>query len=340
MAMLERTRSAPADEDHREVLVGDIGGTHARFRLLGCSDGRWQVRGDARFPSASCPSLEASVERALAALASSSRGNLRGAWLAVAGPVAGGRGRLTNLDWNVDAEALARACRLDEVHVVNDLEALAFGMAALEEDEVLVLQDGTADATAMHVVIAVGTGLGVAAWRRRGEVVEVFASEGGHADLAACNAHESKVFADLAARHGHVSWERVLSGAGLVELYDVLNDPHPQERPGEAAAIARLACAERDERASAATAMFIDVLAGFAGNAALQWLARGGVYLTGGVVDGLLPLLERERGFMERFKDKGRMSALLTELKVGVALAPDLGLAGVGLMARQGRAAT
>lgn len=340
MARLERTGPAPPDSDHREVLVGDIGGTNARFRLLGCSDGRWQILGDARFPSASCPSLEASVERALAALVGSRRGSLQDAWLAVAGPVAGGRGRLTNLGWDVDATALALAHGLEEVHVVNDLEALAFGMAALDETELLVLQDGAADASAMHVVIAVGTGLGVAAWRWRGGVVEVLPSEVGHSDLAPATARELQLFASLAAHHRHVSWERVLSGAGLEALYAFLATAGAR-REGllfETATIARLACEGRDPDAVAATGMFVDLLAAFAGNTALQWLARGGVYLTGGVVDGILPLLRREHGFIERFRDKGRMSPLLSGLKVGVALVPDLGLAGVSLMAQQSNA--
>lgn len=340
MAQQETTGRLREGDGGSAVLVGDIGGTHARFELLGCSEATWQVQARTRFPSDSCASLHAAMERALAVLARESREEVHSAWLAVAGPVSAGRGRLTNLGWEVDAESLARACDLPAVHVVNDLEALAFGVATLDESGLLILQQGRVDPTAMGVVIAVGTGLGVAAWRRRDGVVEVFASEGGHADLAPGNVRESRILADLGSRHGHVSWERALSGGGLVELYRLhcQGDPAAPARGQwlhEAAAVADLACEDGDHHATAAARMFIDLLAGFAGNTALQWLARGGVYLSGGVVDGLLPLLNRKPGFVERFQDKGRMSPLLAELRISVPLVPDLGLRGIGLMAQQ-----
>lgn len=313
------------------ILAGDIGGTNSRIALFEQGAGpRPVVRRDYR--SAAFPSLEDVLRRFTedTGVVPSS------ACLALPGPVYGGRVRVTNLPWTVEAGALAAGLRLPQVVLLNDLEAVGHGIDALGPGDFLTLNEGTPGAEGNRAIIAAGTGLGQAGCYWDGVRHHPFATEGGHADFAPRDELEAELLHFLRARHGRVSAERVISGPGLSDLYLFLRDSgHGAEDPGmpaspEPPAIVEAALRRGSERAGIALRMFVSLLAAEAGNLALKLMARGGVFLGGGICASLAPELSR-LGFMDAFTAKGRMSVLLDAMPVRVILNEDVGLLGAAI---------
>jgi glucokinase len=325
------------------VLVGDIGGTHARLSLRG--PGGRHVRTEV-FESRRYPSLEAVVKGFLGGMRP--RPKVRAAAFGVAGPVVKGRCVATNLPWVIDARVLARSLSIKRVVLLNDLVALALGALGVRSAKLHTLSGGgTPKKRGANVaVMAAGTGLGEAMLVWDGARFVPSATEGGHADFAPRDDIEVDLLHFLRERFGHVSWERVLSGAGLGNIYDFfvrgkgLAEPAATARAiadavDRNAAIAELGTARKSEAAARAVRLFASVYGAEAGNLALKTLAVGGVYICGNIAARMVGVLD-EGGFRRAFVDKGRFGPLMETIPVAVVLDSDVGLAGAARVAFSG----
>jgi glucokinase len=326
------------------VLVGDLGGTNSRLALY---DGEEPIF-ERTYPSAELTSLEEAAKKFLAEAGSAlgARGRPERACFAVAGPVANGQARITNLSWSVDEKRLVAETGLPRVKLVNDFEAAASGVARVGPDHLIPVGGGAAVAGGPAVVAGPGTGLGQAFlfWSAAAGRYEVHASEGGHSDFAPTSALERGLAATLAARHGHVSVERVLSGPGLRDIFGYLLDQPPGRRLAApetiaamakedgAAVIVRQALAGRDPLCLMAVHLFLSVLGAHTGNLALAVLASGGVYIAGGITPRLAPLLAGSP-LRESFEAKGRMQPLLAGIPMFVVTHREVGLLGAATLA-------
>lgn len=315
------------------LLIGDIGGTHTRLRVLCAAADGWHVVHEMRRRSADFASLGEAVTSGLEALSPHERGGIAGACLAVAGPVSNGRVHLTNRPWETDESALAAELGLPAVRLINDLEALAHGIDTLPREAFIPVRAGPVTGP-RSLVIAAGTGLGMTLRQTHADGTRVFDSEGGHVDFAPADEEQVTLLRALGARHGHVSYERILSGDGLVAVHDFVcrrsgcaADPAIVAAADTAAAITALANEGGAHCADAAARLFVRILGAFAGNAAMQWLATGGVYLAGGVLTHLQSHLLSD-DFAQAFTGKGRMQRLLAPVPVWLLQEPDAGLAG------------
>ncbi|MGQ0742075.1 MAG: glucokinase [Alphaproteobacteria bacterium] len=307
----------------REILLGDIGGTHLRFA--------WAQDGGATAPetlrTADFPSLEDAIRHLLSA---QGRKPVAAAF-AVAGIVLDGRAAMTNVDWVMEEKALARAFALKEAHLLNDFAAAALGVPKLRPHEVEKICGREPRADAPIGVIGPGTGLGVGGLvpDGRGGFI-VISGEGGHVDLAASNGRELAILDVLLKSGGHVSAERVLCGDGLESLYRILGelDGVNDSRILSAAEIAEAARAGSNSRAEEAIALFTGWLGAVAGNLALTLGAHGGVYLAGGILPRWGALFDAKL-FRTRFEDKGRMKAFVAPIPCYLVTATDLALRGL-----------
>ncbi|MFO1082161.1 MAG: glucokinase [Reyranellaceae bacterium] len=311
-----------------DALLADIGGTHARFALLRGGD----LQPVESLDVARHATPEAAIRQFLSHLPADVR--LERAVLAAAGPVVDNRCRLTNGTWLLDGRALAAAFGLAEARIVNDLEALAWAIPHLAPGDIRGLGGaGQPAPDAPMAVVAPGTGLGMACWVG-GAGGRVLTSEGGHASLAANDEPEAAVVAVLRRRFGHVSAERVLSGQGLENLLAALAEiDGVAAAPRPAPEITRAALDDSDPRCRRALELFCGFLGGVAGDAALVYGARGGVYLGGGIVPGLVDFLARS-AFRARFEGKGRLASYAAAIPTAVIVRPDpafLGLRGLAL---------
>jgi glucokinase len=299
------------------VVLADIGGTNARFALA--LDG--EILHEAHLAVADYPGPLEALDAFLAGVRRLPAP--RRAALAVAGPVEGETARLTNSPWRVAAAELRSSFGFDEVILINDFAAVAWAVPRLSGGDLVSIGGGRARAQAPVAVIGPGTGLGVAGLipAKPGPVVLV--TEGGHATMAPADDRESDILACLRGRCGHVSAERVLSGAGLVNLYETLAELEgwAPASPG-AAEITRRALAGDDARCGAALDAFCAMLGSVAGNLALTLGALGGVYIAGGIVPRFPDYLAASR-FRARFEAKGRFRDYLAAIPTLVVTHPD-----------------
>jgi len=319
------------------ILVGDIGGTKTGLALAEVVGNEVTLGAERRYPSAGFESLEAIVARYLAETdATGGAGCSRGAF-AVAGPVQGRRSRTTNLPWEIDADHLERALGLERVGLLNDLEAVAWGIAALGPADLVELHPGEPGGQGNACVVAAGTGLGEAGLYWDGERHRPFATEGGHADFAPVDEREFALLRHLQGRYGRVSWERVASGMGIINSYEFLLEWRGAETPGwlaaemaegdAAAAVARAAGAGSCPICAETMELFFSTYGREAGNMGLKHMALGGVYLGGGIAPKHLDAL-LQGPFLEGFFAKGRMEDLMRRMPVRVILSGGTPLLG------------
>jgi glucokinase len=314
------------------ILAGDIGGTKT---VLAIADAQLAIVREAVYLCADYPSLEAILDHFLSP---GDLGAVTAACFGVAGPVVGGTAKITNLPWTIDAAALT--ARLGApVALVNDLQATALGALILPATAFAVLQPAAAPAAGGTIaVIAPGTGLGEALLVSDGVRYRALPSEGGHADFAPGTDDEIELLRYLRGVHGpHVSYERVLSGAGIGDLYGFVRQATGTAEPAwltaELAAgdpnavISQHALDGRDPACVRALDMFVEILGAEAGNLALRGLATGGVVIGGGIPPKILPALRHPR-LLDRFNAKGRFSAWTRGLGVRVTLEPRAALFG------------
>ena len=315
------------------IIAGDTGGTKTLMAL--CDDSGAVVR-EAIFHAAEFPSLEAILDRFLAdgppaAIASGCFG--------VAGPVVDGVAKITNLPWNITEAALSARLGGAPVRLLNDLQATALGTLVLPPEAFAVLQPGQPPRPGATIaVIAPGTGLGESLLVHDGRSYRAQPSEGGHGDFAPGTDEEIELFRFLRERHGrHVSYERVLSGNGIGDLYDFMRvrdgSPEPawltdaMAKGDRNAVIAEAAIAGTDACCGRALATFAAIMGAEAGNLALRGLATGGVVIGGGIPPRILPALT-SGALIARFNDKGRFASWTQALPVRVVLEPRAALLG------------
>jgi glucokinase len=306
------------------VLSGDVGGTNARLALYRHEGGRLLPLREASFASARFGSLEAVLAEFLPGLPRADR-----ACIAVAGPVLGGRCRLTNLGWEADEASLAAAAAVPALRLVNDLQAMAYAVPHLPPASVERLRGGEGDPEGVVAVLAAGTGLGASFLVRNGGRAFPFATEGGHVDFAPRDDRESNLLFHLRRRFGRVSNERVLSGPGLFSLYRFVVEEEdgvpcpaveavpPEEAPPE---VVRAALDGSCRSCASAVGLFASLYGAAAGNLALVLLATGGVVLGGGLSPALLPFLRAGGPFEASFLDKGRFREILEPIPLSVIL--------------------
>lgn len=320
------------------VLVGDIGGTKTDIATAEVVNARVHLDQVRRHASRDYEGLAELLSDYLDEHPRVAEQRPSVAAFAIAGPVADDRCDATNLPWRLDARALESATGLSRVRLLNDLEAIAWSIGALDDDQLVTLQPGNAGSVGNIAVVAPGTGLGQAGLHWDGDRHRPFATEGGHCDFAPTDARELALLEHLQAQFGHVSWERVVSGMGIPILYDFLlryrgasQDPRIREvlaREGDlAAAVARLAEAGQCPVCEEVMEWFALLLGREVGNVALKLMARGGVYLAGGIPPKNQALLARG-GFLQGFLDKGRMRGLLEAMPVRLVLEERCALIG------------
>ena len=315
------------------ILAGDIGGTNARLAFFQSQNGHLSLLSERVFPSREHSELGEIVSRFL----SDSGTHPDVACFGIAGPVRNGRVETSNLPWIVEQARLAKQIQLPATFLINDLEASAWGIGALSAVDLVSLNPGKGPVTGNQAVIAPGTGLGQAGLFWDGMVHHVFACEGGHTDFAPQNELQIGLLRFLHSRFGHVSYERILSGPGLVNVYEFLRDSGcGQETPeliaamkqiDPAAAISQAALAGSCALAVKVLDLWISVLGAEASNLALKVMATGGLFVAGGIPPKILPKLTGPL-FMEAFLDKARMRPLVESIPVQVVTNEKAGLLG------------
>ncbi len=315
------------------ILAGDIGGTKTRLAFFTVTGERLQSLGEETVPSRQYGGLGEIVRT----FVSKQQVPVTQAGFGIAGPVKHGRCETTNLPWVVDARQLASHLGIASVALINDLEANAYGVAALEAQDFVVLNPGAPDADGNAAIIAAGTGLGEAGFYWDGAQHHPFACEGGHADFAPRNELEIELLRYLSTRFAHVSYERVLSGPGLYNIYQFLRDTGRGEEPAwlsaelrqqdPAATVSQAALSGRCALCVQALDLFVSLYGAEAGNLALKAMATGGVYVGGGIAPKIMQKLQ-DATFMQAFTAKGRMQPLLEAMPVRVILNDKTALLG------------
>lgn len=322
------------------LLAADIGGTKTLCQL---ADEQGRIRLQQRFLSQDFESFELLLE-AFLSLPEAQAVTIRSACIAVAGPVEGNFGRVTKLPWQLDASVLAERFQIEKVQLCNDFEAVGHGIAALEPSELETLHQGEPNLAMPRAVIGAGTGLGQAILVPENGDWRVLPTEGGHVDFAPQTSTQSLLLEQVQKRFGHVSYDRLVCGSGLETMYLFLRDyKQIQENPelrlamldsDPAAAISDYAASHNDPLSNQALDLFVSIYGAQAGNLALSVMARGGIYLAGGIVGKNIAKF-REAGFLDAFHAKGRMQDLMEKMPVHVVLDPDVGLKGAHLLARK-----
>lgn len=316
------------------ILAGDIGGTKTHLALFDSSGRESSSFDEQTFPSADYDGLESIIAEFL----NNSETKIDRACFGIAGPVIDGVCRTPNLPWVVSETSLKGALHLQHVRLINDLEATAYGISTLEPDELVTLNAGERSETGNIALIAAGTGLGEAALIWEGTNYAVLASEGGHADFAPRNELEMSLLRYLLTLKSRISYERVLSGPGLVNVYNFLKTDGHAEEPvwlaeeiaatdDKAKTISQCALAGTAELCTRALDLFVSVYGAQAGNLALIFKASGGVYVGGGIAPKIVDKL-KDGTFINAFKDKGRLSPLVASMPVHVIMNPKTALLG------------
>jgi glucokinase len=323
------------------ILAGDIGGTNSRLAIF---DGTLNKLAEQVYKNAGRDGLVGIVEEFRAGPAKGH--TFDRACFAVAGPVSMGRVTLTNLSWTLDEQDLAGRWGLPpgKVALVNDLVGHAEGIEVLTPDRIVTLHAGEPVPDGNRAIIAAGTGLGEAGlvFDRRTGRYRSFASEGGHCDFAPRNSREDRLLSFLRGRFGNVSFENVLSGRGLRNLYDfVLTEPalagsglpNPDPQPAD---ITRAALDRSNPAAVEAMNLFVSIYGAEAGHLALKTLATGGVYVGGGIAPRILPFLTGTDAFLAGFRNHSvpKMQQMLERIPVHVITFELNGLYGAANSAR------
>jgi glucokinase len=335
------------------LLAGDIGGTKTILRLVEASDSlELETLYEATYRSGDFSDLVPLVQQFL------SQANLptpQRACFAIAGPVVNNTAKLTNLTWFLDTDRLKQELGIDSVSLINDFAAVGYGIFGLSKNDVVTLQVGKQKLEAPIGIIGAGTGLGQGFLIKQGNYYQVFPSEGGHADFAPRNELEFQLLKYLLDKHNiqRVSVERVVSGQGIVSIYQFLRDRKvasespeiaqtvrtweqeagQQEKSVDPGAVIGAAALAGSDRLCVQTLkLFVDIYGAEAGNLALKLLPYGGLYIAGGIAPKILPLVENG-SFILNFTEKGRMRPLLEDIPVHIILNQQVGLIGAALRA-------
>jgi glucokinase len=317
------------------ILAGDIGATNSRLAAFQTEGNRLQCAVEKIYSSGEHKGLAEIV----ADFTKTEGIPAQSACFGVAGPVRGGRSKISNLPWVIDSRELAAQLKLRTVGLINDLEAFAYGIDALESKDFVTLSEGSGKAEGNTAVVSAGTGLGEAGLYWDGYRHHPFACEGGHTEFAPKNDIEIELLQYMMKKYKnrHVSYERILSGPGIKNIYDFLRDASKEQEPAwlrdelakasdAPALISQLALTKKAAICERSLSIFVSVFGSEAGNCALKFMATGGVFVAG--IAGKIVSKMKEETFMDSFLDKGRMKTLLQEIPVKIVLNDDSGLIG------------
>jgi glucokinase len=319
------------------ILAGDVGGTKVHLALYDFVDGKLECSRDKLYAAKDYSGLEEIVKEFLGAF------RVTAACFGVPGPVRNGRLRLTNLPWTLDSHELSVSLGITHIFLINDLEAHGYGVAELSADQIYTLSEGDASQIGNRALIAAGTGLGESLLIWNGRSHTPYPSEGGHADYAPRNEDEIDLLRFLKQKYnGRISFERVVSGLGLTNVYEFLREVRGLGEPNwlaeriaaedSNAVITELALAAKSEICEKALDIFVSAYGAEAGNLALTLLSVGGVYIGGGIAPRILEKL-KDGVFMKAFTGKGRLSQLLINMPVRVILESRTALMGAAAYA-------
>ncbi|MGC9158629.1 MAG: glucokinase [Terracidiphilus sp.] len=322
------------------ILAGDVGGTKVHLALYASVEGKLECSRQVRYAARNHSGLEEIAREFLGSQKATA------ACFGVPGPVRGGHLRLTNLPWTLDSRDLTASLGIPHVFLINDLEAVGYGVARLAPDQICTLSEGDASPIGNRALIAAGTGLGEGMLVWNGRSHTPYPSEGGHADFAPRNEDEIDLLRYLQRRYpGHVSFERVASGMGLTNIYEFLRDARGMDEPAWLAArmaaedpnavISELALGARSAICEKALDLFVSAYGAEAGNLALKVMALGGVYVGGGIAPRILDKL-KDGSFLKAFTGKGRLSPLLAGMPVRIILDSGAALLGAAAYAQMG----
>ena len=317
------------------ILAGDIGATRTRLAAFQTEGNKLQLVVEKTFKS----QQHGGLQEIIGTLVKTEGIPVHSACFGVAGPVRGGKSKISNLPWTIDSRELAAQLKVSSVGLINDLEAYAYGIDALESKDFVTLSEGLGeDAEGNRVVIAARTGLGVAGLYWDGFRHHPFPCEGGHADFAPKNDLEAELAQYLRKKYEHVSCERILSGPGIKNIYDFLRDAGKAEEPAwlqkqmseapdQPALVSQLALEHKAAICDQALDIFVGVYGSETGNCALNFMATGGVFIGGNIAAKIVPRMQ-DPVFMNSFLNKGRMRTLLADMPVKIVLNDDAGIIG------------
>ena len=316
------------------ILAGEIGATQTRLAGFETQGSRLQLEVEKSYPSQE----HAGLAEIIAEFIQTEGIMVNRACFGVAGPVRRGRSKISNLPWIIDSRDLAKQLKLDSVGMINDLEAYAYGIDGLDAKDFVVLNEGSEDAEGNRAVISARTGLGVAGLYWDGYRHHPFGCEGGHSDFAPRNELEMALLSYLQKKYGRISWERLLSGPGIKNIYDFLRDTKRAEEPQSLkeqiataqdapALISKLAAQGQTPICNQTMLIFVSIYGAETGNVALNFLSTGGIYIGGSVAAKNVSKM-KDPIFMESFLDKGRMVPLMKEIPVSIVLNDDAGMIG------------
>jgi len=319
------------------ILAGDVGGTKVNLALYDFVNGKLTHKRDKQYWAKEHTGLEEIVKEFVVAE------KITAACFGVPGPVREGRLRLTNLPWTLDSRELATRLKIDYVFLINDLQANGYGIAELSSEQVYTLSDGDARQMANRALISAGTGLGEAFMIWDGRDYVPYPSEGGHSDFAPRNEDEIDLLRFLKQKYaGRISFERVVSGQGMPNIYEFLREVRGLDEPAWLAermakedpnvVITELGLAAKSEICEKTLDMFVSAYGAEAGNLALKILSLGGLYVGGGIAPRILEKL-KDGTFLKAFTDKGRLSQLLVNTPVRVILESKTALMGAAAYA-------
>jgi glucokinase len=316
------------------ILAGDIGATRTRLAAFDTEGNRLHSVISKVYMSQE----HAGLNEILSHFIRTEGIPVHSACFGVAGPVRSGRSKISNLPWTIDSRELSQQLKLPSVTLLNDLEAYAYGIDALESKDFVTLREGAEDAAGNRAVISARTGLGVAGLYWDGFRHHPFACEGGHSDFAPRDELQIELLSYLQKKYGRISCERVLSGPGIKNIYDFLRDSGKAEEPSwlrekinaahdPPALISQFALEGKAEICERTLVTFVNVFGAETGNCALNFMTTGGIFIGGSIAAKIVPKMQHPI-FMQAFMDKGRMEVLLRDIPVKIILNDDCGLIG------------
>lgn len=320
------------------ILAGDIGGTKTRLAIFDVQ-GKQHVNLQSKtYQSQKYASLSLILEEFL----NDYNKPIVAACFGIAGPIQNNEVHTTNLPWHISGKELAQQFSIGSVSLINDLEANAWGIQALPEDDIYELYAGDPEVKGNAAIIAAGTGLGEAGMYYDGKQFKPYATEGGHTDFSPNTELEIELYRFLKHQYHHVSWERILSGSGLENIHAFLRDKNKVASPkwledamksgDPAAEISKAAESNKDGICEQSLKLFVRLYGSEAGNLALKHMATGGIYIGGGIAPKILDWMKHE-DFMQAFLDKGRMRVLLEKIPVRIILNDQTALYGPAVYA-------
>ena len=325
------------------VLAGDIGGTKTLLQLSEPTGSGFEVLYEKRYVSADYDNFLSMVRAFIEESALHVNSQVASACFGVAGPVSGRTAKTTNLPWTLNADELEAALGIPRIRLINDFQSVGYGIGVLKPEDMVILQEGAEVRQGTRVIIGAGTGLGQGFLVWQGDHYEVVASEGGHADFSPMDDLQIELLRYLRKRYRWATWERAVSGRGLVNVFEFLVETQKGQMSSvlqqalqnedHAAVISRFGMADKDPLAAQALDLFTRLYGAAAGNLALTGLATGGVYVAGGVAPKIIEKLT-DGAFMDSFLNKEqRMQPLLKSMPVRVVVNARVGLLGSAVAA-------